>query len=153
MVMIQQESVLSIFTIIRDAIKANTTLSAKFNNTNIHQFEPKHKAGASFKGFPYFWINIPSTDTEKLVFDNSVVPHTFSVGVLLRMDWEARSKVLDYANAFMYAIGEYESTFDDSGYYDVMVHLIDVNPNQVINMKQIVETEFELTFKGKVRRG
>lgn len=148
---IDNSSILSIFPLIRSAIISNSTLSARFNTQNIYQFEPKHKAG-NFGGFPYFWANIPSTDSSKLTFTNSVVPHSFDVTVLLRMDWEARDNVLNYCNAFLKAMADYELNFEVEGYYDVMVSLIDVNPNQSIQKKQVVESEFLITFQGQVQR-
>ena len=151
MTVINKSSILSVFSLVSNAILANPILSTKFNATNIYQLEPTHKARHS-EGFPYFLINIPSTDPEKLVFDNSIVPHKFEISVLLRMNWEAKDNVLNYCNAFLEAIADYEDTFQSSGYYDVMVELIDVNPNQVISEKQIVESEFLITVHGQVNR-
>lgn len=151
MVIINAESILSIFSLIRDAIKANTILAVKFNNLNIFQFEPKHK-GIDFGNFPYFWANIPSTEDKKIVFDNNFTEIELLIPVFLRMDWEAKDKVLDYCNAFLKAIVDYENTFESSGYYDVMVEVIDINPNQNIQQKQIVESEFLITVHGQVQR-
>lgn len=152
MTAIKNTTIISVYDLISSAILANTTLSAKFDTHRIYQLEPKHKS-TNFYGYPYFWISVPQATSSKLVFDNSVVPHEFSVTVLLRMDWEARDKAIDYANAFLAAIADYESTFAKSGYYETMVDLIDVNPNQIIDSKQLVETEFKVSFKGQVRRG
>ena len=152
MAQIRSDEILSCFSLIRDAILANATLAVKFSKGNIYQFEPKHKSH-SFIGFPYIWADVPGADPEKTVFDNSVVEHSFSAPILLRMDWEARDNAVSYANAILKAIADYESTFQRSGYYDVMIRLVDVNPDQVIEQKQIVETEFEISFHGSVRRG
>jgi len=151
MTVINNESILSTFSLIRSAILANDTLSVKFNATNIHQFEPKHKA-INFSGFPYFWAKFPSNDPEKIVFDNSVRLHDLEVTVFLRMDWEAKDNVLNYCNAFLKAIDDFESNFQSIGYYDVEIELIDVNDNQSINQKQVVESEFLITFHGQVQR-
>ncbi len=151
MTVINNENVLSIFSLIRDAITANSTLSPKFNVNNIHQFEPKHK-GIPSGGFPYFWANIPSTEELKVVFDNNLTLHELTVPVLLRMNWDARDNVLSYCNAFLKAIRDYESIFESSGYYDIMVDLIDVNPNQAISQNQVVESEFMITVHGQVFR-
>jgi len=152
MTVINNESVLSIFPLIRSAIMANSTLSVNFNKDNILQFEPKHK-GVDSDGFPYFWANIPSTEEDKVVFDNNFTETRLMVSVFLRMDWnEDRDNVRDYCNAFMRAIWDYENTFESSGYYDVMIELIDVNPNQLIQTKQVIESEFLITFRGQVNR-
>ena len=148
---IHSESVLSVFNLVRDAILASDVLSKKFETKMIVQFEPKHKS-RGFSGFPYFWVNIPEATPEKLVFDNSLVNEELSCTVILRMDWEARDNYLSYANAFLKAIADYESTFESAGYYDVMPRLIDTNPNQTIEEKQVVEGEFSLDWHGHVRR-
>lgn len=155
MVGITNTNILSTFPLIRAAIVANSTLSTKFGVSNIYEFEPKHKS-ASFKGFPYFWVNLPNNEPnnepDTVVFDNSFHLEDIEASVLLRIDYLARDKVRDYANAFLKAINDYESTFQSSGYYDVKVSLIDVNPNQRIEQKEIVEVEFLITFRGQVRR-
>lgn len=142
---------LSIFTLIRDAIIANSTLFEKFDTSNIFQFEPKHKS-AGFRGFPYIWIEIPETETDKIVFDNNLTLKNFTLTVHLRMDYEARDNFLNYANAVIKAIEDYESTFQSSGYYDVMVEMTDVDSNQVIHSKELVEGLFEVRNHGKVFR-
>ena len=151
MTVINNESILSTFSLISNAIMANSILSVKFNDSNIHQLEPKHK-GIDSEGFPYFWVHIPSTDPSKLVWDNNIVPHNFEISIFLRMDWDAKDNVLNYCNAFLKTIADYEGIFQSSGYYDVMVELIDVNPNQLIQTKQVVESEFLITFHGQVSR-
>ena len=78
MVNITNTTQLSVFSLIKTAITSNATLSTKFNATNIYQFEPNHKS-ASFKGFPYIWVNLPGTDTQKVVFDNSVKGYPFTI--------------------------------------------------------------------------
>ena len=151
MTAITNTTVLSTFSIVRDAILNNSTLSKKFNTSNIYQYEPKHKS-RNFKGFPYFWVNIPSKDSEKAIFNNSFTEDLFEITVLLRVDYEAREVVLDYVNAFNKAIQDYESVFQASGYYDVMVDLIDVNSNQQIEQKELVEVEFVVGNHGQVLR-
>ena len=148
---IQNTTILSTFDLIRDAIIANSTLFPKFNITNIFQFEPKHKS-STFKGFPYFLVNIPELDTNKVVFDNNFTIKGFTVSIILRVDYLAKKKVLGYANAFIAAMEAYESTFQASGYYEVTVDHIDTNPNQQIEQKEVVEVEFSMTFKGQVQR-
>jgi len=148
---IDNTTVLSVFNIIKNAIIDNNTLTTKFNASNILQFEPKHKS-ASFKGFPYFWINFPESEPEKIVFDNNFTIRSFDVPVILRVDYQARSRVLDYANAFLKAIEDDELVFDNSGYYDVMPSIIDTNPDQQIEEKEVVEVEFNIALRGQVSR-
>ena len=150
-VQITQTTQLSVFSLIRATILADSTLSNKFTNANIFQFEPNHKSG-SFRGFPYIWINIPFTEVSKVVFDNSVTLKPMTVDVSLRMDYFARDNFLSFANNLIRAIEAYESTFEASGYYDVMIDLIDVDSNQVINQKELVEGLFEVRFNTQVAR-
>lgn len=151
MVQITNTTVLSVFSLIRDAIVANTDLAVRFNLNNIFQYEPKHKA-ANSTSFPYFWINLPDTEQEKTVFDNNFTLREFEISAVLRVDYLARERVLGYCNAFLKAIEDFESTFEASGYYDVMVDLEGVDPSTVIENKEVVEAIFSITFHGQVTR-
>lgn len=151
MTSITNTTVLSLFDLLKAAVVADSTLSFKFSANNILQFEPNHKA-VNFTGFPYIWFNIPNTDSSKVVFDNNFTVKDLSVSAFMRIDWLARSNVLSYANAMIRAIESYESTFQASGYHDVMIDVIDVNPHQIIDQKDIVEVEFLITFRGQVSR-
>lgn len=142
---------LSVFNSIRAAILANSTLNKKFTKSNIYQYEPKHKS-PSFSGFPYIWIDIPSTANEKIVFNNNFNRKELTVDLYLRMDYLARDNYLSYANAILKAIEDYESTLQASGYYDVSIELIGTDSNQVIQQKEIVEGYFTITFQGYVNR-
>ena len=151
MTAINRSKILSIFTPIKDAILANTVLKVKFNTTNIYQYEPKHKSH-SFKGFPYFWANVPTDNEAKIVINSKVMAHELDVPVVLRLDWEAREKTVDYANAFLEAIADAEPKFQTLGYYDVEINVIGTDPNQIINQKQMVETEFSIMVHGSTGR-
>lgn len=149
---ITNTTILSTFTLIKAALKANATLSARFNDQNILQFEPKHKS-IKFKGFPYIWVNFPSTDESKLVFDNNFTLHELEGTLILRLDRDRdENKTRDYCNAILKAIRDYESTFEASGYYDVMISSDDIDPNTVIDNKELIECVFTITFQGSVNR-
>ena len=152
MVNITNTTQLSIFSLVRAALLANSTLSVKFTNSHIHQFEPKHKSSA-FTGFPYILVNIPELDQEKVVFDNNLTLKEVNVSLILRMDYFARDKYLSFANAIVKSIEDYESTFESSGYYDVMIELLGTDSNIVIESKELVEGTFELRYHGQVSRG
>ena len=64
----------------------------------------------------------------------------------------ARDKVLGYCNSFIKAIKDYESTFESSGYYDVMIDVIGIDSDTVIDSKEVVEATFELSWHGQVSR-
>lgn len=148
---ITKTSQLSVFNIIRSALLSNSTLSQKFSKSNIYDYEP-HVKGASFKGFPYIWVNIPTFDSDKVVFDHSVTNKIFVATLVLRVEFCARDKVLDYCNAIISSIEGYESNFQSSGYYDVECELVDVDPNSRIHQKDVVEAIFDIRFHGYVGR-
>jgi len=151
MVQITNTTQLSVFSLVRAAIVADTTLKTKFSSKNIHQYEPKHKSG-SFTGFPYIWINVPESDTTKLVFDNNFTLKDFTEDVYLRMEYMARDNYVSYCNAIIKAVEAYESTFQAAGYYDIKIDLISTDSNQVINSKEIIEGIFEIKWHGQVTR-
>lgn len=151
MVNITSTTQLSTFELIRTSLTGNSTLSQKFNNSNILQYEPKHK-GVAATPFPYIWINIPGLGDDHPVFDNSVTIKTVTVDLFLRVEYLAREKFLDYSNAIIAALEGYESTFNGSGYYDVKCELLNVDPSVVFDEKDVVEGVFELSFTGQVSR-
>jgi len=142
---------LNFFTLIKDALLANSVISAKFNTTNIHEFEPKAKAGA-FNGFPYILVNTEPTQTQILTFNNKTTEKQFGAMLFLRIEFLARDKFKDFVNAIIKAIESYESTFQSSGYLNVTIDFIDQDDNQVIHQKELVEGTFEITFRSLVER-
>jgi len=151
MTTIRTNSVFSVFPLVRAALVANSTLSTKFPVEKILEYEPKHKS-TNFVGFPYIWVVFPRSDESKLTTNGSLYESEVSCALLLRIEWDARSKGREYCNAIMEAITDYEDTFQSSGYYDVHVDLINSDSNFIINQKQILQFEFELTWKAMVRR-
>lgn len=142
---------LSVFSLIRTSLLANSTLSAKFNNSNIYQYEPKHKS-LGFGGFPYIWINIPELADEHIVINNNFTLKTVNTSLILRIEYQARDKFLSYANAIISAVEAYDNTFDNSGYFHVKCELLNVDSNSIIQEKEIVEGVFNITFDGRVSR-
>lgn len=151
MTSINENTQLSTFSLIRDALLANSTISGKFKTQDIYEFEPKQKS-KSFRGFPYIWVNLPFTTSEKLTVDHGRTMKVFSANVYLRVEYLARSNFTSYANAIIAAIEAYESTFQASGYMDVECELLDVDPNTVIDQKELVEGIFEVRWHGQVGR-
>lgn len=140
-----------LFALIRSALVANSVLSPKFNLSrgNIVQFEPKHKA-SNFIGFPYIWINFPDSTSSKVTLNNSVTQKDFEVPMFLRMEWDARDNVSAYIDAIIHSIEGYEDTFQVNGYYEVDIDLVNVDSDNVIEQKQIVQAEFTLSFRAQV---
>lgn len=151
MVEITKTTQLNIFSLIRDALLNNSTLSTKFNTNNIVQIEPKHKSN-NFCGFPYIWANVPTTESDILVIKDGVRNKEFTVDMYLRMEYLAKDNFITYANNIIYAIEQYKSTFLSSGYGNVSIELIGTDGNQVIDSKEIIEGFFQLTANGKVVR-
>ena len=138
---------LSVFSLVRSALTANLVLSSKFTNANIYQYEPKQKQ-VGFNGFPYIWVNIPELEAENTTFNSSVRSKKFSATLVLRVEYQARDNFLNYANAIVDAIEDYESTFQSSGYYDVKCVHQDTDSNTVIDQKELVEGVFEISWRG-----
>ena len=151
MVAITQTTQLSIFSLIKSALLNNSTLSTKFNSTNIIQYEPKHKS-SNFIGFPYIWVNVPTTDDTILVLGDDLRLKDLSIELYLRMEYLAKDNYLNYANSIIRAIESYKSNFKSSGYHRVGIELINTDPNQVIQQKEIIEGIFNLTADGSVVR-
>jgi len=148
---INNQTQLNTFELIRDALLANSTISAKFTTNDIYQYEPKHKS-ADFRRFPYIWVNLPSTETDPLVLDHSTTLKNLTGNIFLRVEYLARDKFRNFANAIIFAIEAYEDTFKASGYYTPLINLIDTDPNAVIDQKELVEGTFELSHQGAVAR-
>lgn len=148
---VEKNTITDIFPLVRDAILAFSSFDKKFTVRNIYEYEPRHKS-SNFLGLPYFWIKAPQITPEKTVFDNSVTENEFVTTVFLRVGYEARQKVREYNNYFLKAIMDYEDTFQENGYYDVMISLIDVNDSQEISQERIVESEFQITWQGTITR-
>lgn len=149
MVNITANNQLNTFSLIRGIVIANSTLSAKFSTSNIHQFEPKHKSH-SFTGFPYIIINVPDTDPiEEDYVGDRIARKEFSVEIVLRMDYEARDNYPTYASALLYQLRTSRSTFEALGY-----NLNDVSSEQptvmATDQKEIIEGRFTLTLSGEM---
>ena len=140
---------LSTFTIIRDILRGNSSIGAKFAKTDFYEFEEKLKAIKT--RIPLFVIMIPSTETDLLVFDSSSTIKEFSVGILLKMDYSARDNFITYANAVIYEIEKSSTTFEASGYYFPKIELIKADA-EVEDEKQLIVGEFELKLTGNVVR-
>lgn len=150
MAQITNTTQLSIFSLIRSAIKANSTLLTKFSDRNILQYEPKHKS-SSFVGFPYIVVKIPVTETEFVTLDHSDTEKSLDVTLILRMDYLAKDNFLNYANALIKAIESYESTFDTNGYFNTEINVRSVD--EVANdQKDLIEGTFILSYLGSVGR-
>lgn len=151
MTSINQNTQLSTFSLIKAGLLANEIISAKFKSQDIYEFEPKQKS-KEFRGFPYIWVNLPSAESDKITIDHGITGKTFSADLFLRVEWLARDKFTGYANAIIAAIEAYESTFQQNGYMDTEIELLDTDPNTVIDQKELVEGTFEIKWHGQVGR-
>jgi len=142
---------LSAFTMVRNALQTNSVLNTKFDTADYYEFEPNHKS-SDFRGFPYIIIRTPDTETDLLVLKHTTTLKNFNIPIILRLEYTARSKFKDYANAIIAELESSESYFELFGYYDTKIELVSTDDQQVIQEKQIVEGEFLLTFQGNVER-
>ena len=141
---------LSLFTILRDIILTNATLTTKFNKSDFYQFEPKHKSGST--RFPYFIISAPTTDTEFLTMEHSDTDKTFDVEIVLKMDYVAREKFLTYANALIAVLEGATTTLEASGYFNHVINLGTSPTTTIENQKELVIGSFIFTCSGFVNR-
>lgn len=141
---------LSTFSIIKGILKNNSTLSAKFKDSDYYEFEPNMKSMSS-NDLPYIVIELPTTDTGIMTVDNSISFKELSIPLMLVVDYDARSKFTEYANAIIKQIESSESTFEASGYYGIRIDLVDTSI-EIVDQKQIIVGEFEITSIGSVRR-
>lgn len=141
---------LSLFSLIKTALKGNSTLQYKFKDSSYYRFEPSFKAN-SFSGLPIIVIKTPETDSEFLVLDHTNNLKGFSVTIMLMMDFSARDKFDDYANAIVAELESEEATFENSGYFNAEIDLLDVGED-IIQERRVVIGTFEFRVGGSVSR-
>lgn len=147
MVDVTNTTQLSTFSIIRDILLTNSTISSKFRKSDFHEFEPSLKEHGV--NLPYIVINLPSADVDILTSKDNY--KSFTVNIVLCVGWEARDKFTDYANALVYQLDNSKSTFKASGYYDPTITLIDSGVEER-QSKKVVAGSFRLQMNGVVRR-
>lgn len=143
------DSQLSTFTLVRDILLGSSVLSAKFSRNDFFEFEENLKA-VNVR-LPHFVIKLPSTNTDLLVINQGTTIKEFSVMILLKMDYSARSNFRTYANAVIRQVESSESTFEASGYYMPKIELSNAS-DEVEDEKQLIVGEFELRLIGNVLR-
>ena len=115
MVLITKTTQLNTFSMIRTALLANSTISAKFTATQILEFEPKIK-GSSFNKFPYIVVRGPENPNEDGYLGNELENRNFNIDISLVMDYFAKDKYTGFANAIINALNTGESSYKESGY-------------------------------------
>lgn len=141
---------LDIFDIVRDILRNNSDIASRFSESQFYEFEPNPKS-SDFKGYPIIIIEFPQTKTDLLTINHKTTFKEFTANLLLRMDYEARSKFGDYANLIISQIESSESSFETYGYFSPKIELTDTSMN-VIDQKKVVEGTFSLQLTGVVNR-
>lgn len=141
---------LSLFTLLKTVIKANSTLSVKFNDKNIVQYEVKHKS-ANFFGFPYIFIRVPTTETEFITLNHQDTEKSFDAEIVINMDYMAKDNFLNYANALIYAIESNEASFESNGYFNAEINVRSVQ-EMVEDNKDLIVGTFVFSASGSVGR-
>ena len=145
------ETQFSQFNITKAILLTNTVISKSFDSDRILEFDPKHKSG-NFPGFPYIVINIPTTDTDSLTLSHETTLKAFDVQIILRLEYLARDKVRGFVNAIVSTIEGAEETYRTAGYYTPLIDVDDIDPNTVIDQKELVEVIFSLKSQAGVTR-
>jgi len=140
---------LSTFDLLKSVITDDAVLSVKFNDSNIHEFDPKTKGGSAT--FPYIVISIPSTDTTLEVMSHETTVKEFSTSIFMVLEWSARSNLKTLASRLVFAFEAAEDTLSASGYYDAKLELI-TSGSETFNQKEVVVAEFLLVDDGTVHR-
>jgi hypothetical protein len=141
---------LSTFSIIRDIIRGDSTLSVKFPVSSFYEFEPNIKSlKRSF--LPYFIIKVPNTDVEFIDMKHQNQMTEFNIDITMVMDYDARDNFTSYANKVIRQIESNETTFEAYGYFNVKIKLND-SGSDYIDGGQTVTGIFELTVTGRVER-
>lgn len=140
----------SLFSLVKTQLKANSTLAAKFKDSSYYRFEPSLKS-FSFSQLPIIIIKTPTTESEFLVLDHSNNMKDFSVDIIMILDFTARDKLDTYSNAIIAQLESAESTFESSGYFNLEVDLVDASED-IIQERKVVAASFELTLSGSVSR-
>lgn len=150
MVEIVSASQLSTFSTVRSILLSNTVLASRFSLKNVLEFEPKVKS-ANFCGFPYIVVNVPGVSDLQERLGNSVRAKEFDVEIVLRLEYDARSRFSEYASAIVSVLDMAESQFCAAGYSLVLVGF-DGPPSLVsLHDKELVEGRFSLILFGEVR--
>ncbi len=150
LVLVTNTTQVSLFSLIKTQLLANSTLNVKFRDSSYYRFEPSFKS-YSFSQLPIIVIKTPVTDGEFLVLDHSTNLKDFVVDVLLLIDFTARDKFDTYANAIIRQLESAEATFETSGYYNLECDLVDVSEDDIQDRKVVVGS-FEVRFLGTESR-
>ena len=149
MVNITNTTQLDIFELVRSILRTNSTISSKFKTTDFYEFEENAKARNV--RFPQIIIKAPSTEEILGTMPNPSQVKEFTGEVILKIDWDARSKFRLYANAMIAALEAGDATLQASGYKQARLNLVD-NGSEIEDEKQIVRGDFELVVVGGVDR-
>jgi hypothetical protein len=150
MVELDNKTQLSLFETIRTVLRSNSTISAKFKESDFYDFEPNLKSISS--SVPFISISYPEQGTTDLItLNHKLTTKPYDITIKLEMDYEARSKFSGFGNAIIYQLEHSESTFEALGLYDLRVRA--QSPGiDIIEGKQMIVCPFVLTFGAVVSR-
>jgi hypothetical protein len=137
---------LNLFSVVRSAIRTDTELAGRFPPNHFYEFEPKLKGGASL---PLWVVKTANTDLTGATVDNLTRMKSFSVVVLLKMDYLAHDKATNYLSRAVAAIEANESLFNASGYYYPQASVESVE-DEIEDQKQIIVGIIRLELRGAV---
>lgn len=147
---IDSEQQLTLYDSIVTVLRNNSTLGARFGTSNFYEFEPSIMS-INFSQVPYISVSIPTLDTEIVSLNRKLKFKSISIPIRLVIDFTARSKFRTYANALINQLEISESTFEQKGYYDLVIDLESVG-EEMINQKKVIAGNFVLSFNGTVSR-
>jgi len=151
MVQVNNQTQLSTFETLRTIIKSNSTLTSKFDNNNIYNFDPADINNKLDLLFPYIYISIPSINIQDRTLGNTSFDKEFAINIKLILEWQARDKMITYYNALIYELEKAvnQSTLSSLGYDDLKIKS-ETPISEIIHENPVISATITIELGGEV---
>lgn len=146
---INQLTQLSLFDTYVEVIRSDSVIANRFPQSSFYQFEESLKSNRL--SVPYIYIKVPSVSNNSLSIDKRTTIKSFEVNIVVVVDFQARGKVVEYANRIITAIENSITPFTTQGYTRPDIVLDDID-TEYIQDRQVVVAQFIATQQGTVMR-
>jgi len=137
-----------LFSTIRTSLLSSSTIAGYMTTQDFYQFDPNFKQVK----YPHIQIELPSTDTDLLTMNHATTLKTFTIPIILRVEFIAKDNHSTIAQAIINQLESDEATFDALGYYDLSIDLVDTDGGVELDQKRVIISNFELSFNGGIDR-
>lgn len=154
MVQVTKTTQLSTFTIIKNIIKSNSTLSKKFTDNNIYQFDPFNLQSKDLI-LPFIYVAIPGmNNNDKTLGNNNTYDKGFQLPIKIAIEYVAKDNFINYLNALVYEFekSSNKTILSASGYDDVEIDVDEPLP-EIFHNNQVISCTIILKFSGEVISG